>query len=83
VSKDDRWVDHPPLYKDDWEEKEPAPVPEAVEAEPAIAKPDEKMTYQGCWHDDFDRDLNYGPQTTGYDLESCRQKCMEFPLFAL
>jgi hypothetical protein len=40
-------------------------------------------TYVGCWRDDAERDLNYGPKQYGFDPETCRNVCADYPFFGL
>jgi hypothetical protein len=41
------------------------------------------FTYIGCYNDDGHRDFDFGPQQYGYDQDSCREACDDYPFFAL
>ena len=40
-------------------------------------------TYLGCYNDDGNRDFKHGPQQYGFDQDSCREACDDYPFFAL
>jgi len=43
----------------------------------------EPQEYIGCYKDDGNRDLDFGPKAYGYDHVSCREACADYPYFAL
>ena len=45
--------------------------------------PDQEWEYVGCFKDDEERDFRYGPQTEGFNIDTCRDECREYPYFAL
>lgn len=43
---------------------------------------DDFYTYLGCYEDNPDFDLKYGPRGE-YTVETCREECKEYPLFGI
>jgi hypothetical protein len=46
-------------------------------------EPESDFEYVGCYNDDGNRDFDFGPREYGFDQESCRAACEDYPFFAL
>jgi hypothetical protein len=44
---------------------------------------EQKLEYVGCYTEDSDHDLGYGPQSKGFSVDSCRKACLQYPYFAV